>query len=150
YVGGWAVNGHVEGGRYFVTDRRHSAEVSGSTWHAVYWAERLWPFSALVPGLTGLFLAAYGMGPNWKPLPAPPAELPPWVLRACMVSAGITVGGGLLCWLVFRAPWAVMLVGYILFCVSSGRVAWLYTRSLRQQSNAESGAAPGASNEPTP
>src|SRR6266850_1944704 len=93
YVGGSAVDGYVEGGRYFVTDRRHSAEVSESTWRAVYWVERLWPWSALVPGLTGLFLAVYGMGPSWKPPPVPPAELPPWVIRACLVSAGITVAG---------------------------------------------------------
>src|SRR5438270_6937940 len=138
YVGGSALDGYVEDGRYFVTDHRHSAEVSESTWRAVYWVERLWPLSALVSGLSGLILAVYGMGPSWKPPPAPPAELPPWVLRACLVSAGITVAGAWLCWVVFHAPWTVMLVGWVLFCANSGRVVWLYTRSLRRQSNAES------------
>jgi plasmid stabilization system protein ParE len=33
-------------------------------------------------------------------------------------------------------PWATMLVGYVLFCVSVGRVSWLYSRALRQQSAA--------------
>ena len=53
YVGGSAVDGYVEEGRYFVNPGhgRPIAEVSESTWRAVYWVERLWPFSVLVPGL---------------------------------------------------------------------------------------------------
>src|SRR5439155_2993533 len=93
YVGGSAIHGYVEDGRYFVNPGhgRPIAEVSESTWRAVYWVERLWPLSALVPGLVGLFLTLYGMGPNWKPPPPPPKEMPPWVMRACLGSGGITV-----------------------------------------------------------
>jgi hypothetical protein len=74
YVGGSAIDGHVEDGRYFVNPShgRPIAEVSESTWRALYWVERLWPFSALIPGLTGLFLVGYGKRPNWKPPPPPP------------------------------------------------------------------------------
>jgi hypothetical protein len=69
--------------------------------------------------------------------PASPKEMPPWVLRACLASAGITVGGTLLCLVVVRTPWVVMLVGWILLCVGGGSVGWLYSHSLRQQSSAE-------------
>src|SRR5438477_413860 len=53
YVGGSALDGHVEDGRYFVNPShgRPIVEVSESTWRAVWWVERLWPFSALGPGL---------------------------------------------------------------------------------------------------
>ena len=95
YVGGSAIDGSVEDGRYFVNPGhgRPIVEVSESTWRVVYWVERLWPFSALLPCWVGIFLTVHGMGPNWKPPPAPPAELPPWVLWACLVSAGITLAG---------------------------------------------------------
>ena len=150
YVGGSAVHGSVEDGRYFVNPGhgRPVAEVSESTWRAVYWVERLWPFSALVPGFAGLFLTGYGKGPNWKPLAVPPAEPPPWVLWACLVGAGITVAGTLLFWFATRTPWATMLVGWILSCLCCGTVAWLWFRSLRQQQTAEPGAAAAASRDP--
>src|SRR4051812_48474155 len=76
YVGGSAVHGYIEEGRYFV-DPGHSRpveEVSESTWRTVYWVEWLWPWSALLPCWAGLFLTSYGMGPNWKPPPTPPKE----------------------------------------------------------------------------
>ena len=144
YAGGSAVDGYVEDGRYFVNPShgRPIVEVSESTWWAAYWAERLWPFSALVPGLTGLFLTGYGVGPNRKPPPVPPAEPPPWVLWACLASAMFTVAATLLFWFAVRVPWATMLVGRVLICVSSGTIGWLYSRSLLQQSTAEPGAAP--------
>ena len=73
YVGGSAIHGYVEDGRYFVNPGHGQpiAEVSESTWRAVYWVERLWPWSALIPCWIGMFLMAYGMGPNWKPPPTP-------------------------------------------------------------------------------
>ena len=145
YAGGSAVDGYVEDGRYFVNPShgRPIVEVSEATWRTAYWVERLWPFSALVPGLTGLFLMGYGVGPNWKPPPVPPAEPPPWVLWTCMASAIFIVAATLLFWVVVRVPWATMLVGWVLICVSSGTVGWLYSRALRQQSTAEPDAPPG-------
>ena len=139
YVGGSAVHGYVEDGRYFVNPGhgRPIAEVSASTWRTVYWVERLWPLSALVPGLTELFLIGCGTGPNWKPAPPPPKEMPPWVLRACLAGAGFTMGGTWLFWVVVRAPWATMLAGWVLICASAGSVGWLYSRSLREQPTAE-------------
>src|SRR5262245_36523584 len=109
YVGGSALGGHVEDGRYFVNPGHGQpiVEVSESTWRKVYWLERPWPFSALVPGLAGLFLLACGLGPSWQPPPPLPAQMPTWVLRACMVSVGIVLAGAWACWVVFRAPWAV-------------------------------------------
>jgi hypothetical protein len=145
YVGGSAVHGFVEDGHYFVNPGhgRPIAEVSESTWRRVYWVELLWPWSALVSGFAGLFLTTSGMGPNWKSPPAPPlAELPPRVLWACLLGAGITVAGTGLCLFVVRTPWVVMLVGWILFCVSSGTIVWWYTRSWRDQQTGEPGAAP--------
>jgi hypothetical protein len=144
YAGGSAVDGYVEEGQYFVNPShgRPIAEVSESTWRAAYWVERLWPFSALVPGLIGLFLTGYGKGPNWKPPPVPHAEPPPWVLWACLVCAGITVGGTLLFWFATRTPWVTMLVGWILICLCGGTVGSLYSRALRQQSTAEPDAVP--------
>ena len=55
FVGGSAVHGHVEDGHYFVNPGhgRPIVEVSATTWRTVYWVERLWPFSILVPGLDG-------------------------------------------------------------------------------------------------
>jgi hypothetical protein len=143
YVGGSAVHGYIEDGRYFVNPEhgRPIIEVSESTWRAVYWLERLWPFSALVPGLTGLFLTGYGRGPNGKPPAVPPAEPPPWVLWACLVSAGFIIAGTWLCWVVTRTPWVVMLVGWILICAGGGTCSWLYARALRRQSTAEPSAA---------
>jgi hypothetical protein len=66
YAGGSAVRGTVEDGRFFVNPEhgRPVVEVSEATWRAVYWVERLWPWSAWVPGLTGLFLTGYGKRPN--------------------------------------------------------------------------------------
>jgi hypothetical protein len=143
YVGGSAVHGSVEEGRYFVNPGhgRPIVEVSESTWRTVYRVERLSPWSALVPGLMGMLLTTYGRGPNGKPS-VPPAELPPWVLWTCLAAAGITVGGALLCWFATRTPWVVMLVGWVLCCVSGGTVAGLYSRSLRQQSIPEPDTAP--------
>jgi hypothetical protein len=144
YVGGSAVDGYVEDGRYFVNPGhgRPITQVSESTWRVAYWVERLWPWSAWIPGLIGLFLTTSKSGPNRKPPPIPPAEPPPWVLWACLVSTGITLGGTGLCWVATRAPWAVMLVGWILVCICCGTVGWLYSRSLRQQSAAAPDAAP--------
>jgi hypothetical protein len=144
YVGGSAVHGHVEDGRYFVNPGHGQpiAEVSESTWRRVYWVERLWPFSALIPCWLGMALLAYGMGPDWKPAPVPPGDPPVWVLRACGVAALITVGGAAQFWMIVRVPWATQLVGWILFCVSVGSIVWLYTRWLRQQQTAESGSEP--------
>jgi hypothetical protein len=138
YVGGSAIDGHVEDGRYFVNPGhgRPIAEVSESTWRAAYWVERLWPLSALVPGLVGLSLTGYGMGPNRKPPPVPPAP-PPWVLWSCLASAGVTMAGTWLFWVVVHAPWATMLAAWVLICVSAGSVGWLYSRSLREQPTAE-------------
>src|SRR5437879_3401864 len=102
YAGGSAVDGYVEDGHYFVNPShgRPIAEVSESTWRAAYWVERLWPWSALVPGLIGMFLTAYGQGPSWKPPPVPPKEMLPWVIRACIASGVATVAGTWLFWVV--------------------------------------------------
>src|SRR5205085_3650902 len=116
---------------------RPIVEVSESTWRAAYWAERLWPFSVLVPGLTGLFLTGYGVGPNRKPPPVPPAEPPPWMLWTCMASAIFIVAATLLFWVVVRVQWATMLVGWILICVSCGTTGWVSARCSHRQSPAE-------------
>jgi hypothetical protein len=136
YFGGSAIRGSVEDGRYFLNPEHSQpvVEVSESTWRTVYWVERIWPFSAWVPGLIGLFLTGRGKKSNWKPPPRPSVELPPLWLRACIVGGAITVTATLLCWTIVREPWIVMLVGWVLFSVSTGTVGWLYTRSLRQQS----------------
>ena len=139
YVGGSAVHGSVEDGRYFVNPGHGLpiAEVSESTWRTVYWVERLWPFSALIPCWIGMFLMAYGMGPNWKPPRPLPKELPLWMIRACGVGAVFTVAGTWLFWVAVRLPWATMLAGCILLYVSCGTVCWLYSRSLTQHLTAE-------------
>jgi hypothetical protein len=139
YAGGSAIDGFVEDGHYFVNPShgRPIVEVSESTWRAAYWAERFWPLSALVPGLIGLFLTGSRTVANRTPPPVPPAEPPPWMLWACFASAGFIVAGTLLCWVVTRVPWATMLFGWILVCVNSGTVAWLYSRWLRRQWTAE-------------
>jgi hypothetical protein len=139
YVGGSAIHGHIQNGRYFVNPGhgRPIVEVSESTWRTVYWLERLWPWSALLPAWIGIILTASGMGPKWKPPPAPPAEMPPGMLWPYLVGAQITVGGALLCWVITGTPWVTMLVGWILLCVCGGTCAWLYTRFLRQQPAAE-------------
>jgi hypothetical protein len=144
YVGGSAVDGYVADGRYFVNPGHSQpiVEVSESSWRAVYWLERLWPWSALIPCWIGMFLMASGMGPNWKPLPPPPKEMPPWVLRACAVGAGVTVAGAWLCWVVTRTPWVTEFVGCVLLYVNCGTVCWLYFRSVRQPPTAEPGATP--------
>lgn len=135
YVGGSAVHGSVEDGHYFV-DPGHGrpiAEVSESTWRTVLWVERLWPFSILVPGLIGLVLVTAGKGPNWKPLPPPPKEMPPWMIWACGASGALTVAETYVFWVVVHVPWATMLAGWTLVCVNGGAVIWLYIRFLRRQ-----------------
>lgn len=146
YVGGSAIDGHVEDGRYFVNPShgRPIVEVSESTWRAVYWVERLWPLSILIPGLLGLFLTSCGSGPNGKPPMPPPKELPPWALWACLAGALFTVAATLLFWFAVRVPWATMLFAWILCCISVVSVVWLYSRSLRRQPTAEPIAAAGA------
>src|SRR5262245_32877526 len=142
-AGGSAVRGYVKDGRYFVNPEHGKpiVEVSEATWRAVYWVELLSPWSAWLLGLTGLLLTGYGRGPNRELPPVPPTQPPPWVLWACLVSAGFIVAGTLLCWVVTRTPWFVMLVGWILICVGGGTCGWLYSRALRQQSTAEPSAA---------
>ena len=144
YAGGSAIDGYVKEGRYFVNPShgRPIVEVSESTWRVAYWVERLWPLSVLVPGLIGLSLTAYGRGLNGKTPPPPPQEMPPWVIRACIASAVFIVAGTWLCLVVVRKPWVVMLVGWILICVSAGTIGWLYSRSLRQQPTPEPDATP--------
>jgi hypothetical protein len=138
YVGGSAVHGSVENGRYFVNPSHGMpiVEVSEATWRTVYWVERAWPFSIFVPGLAGMFLTMCGKGPDWKPPPAPPAEMPPWMLWVYLVGIGVIVGGTLLFWSVTRIPWATMLVGWILVCVCGAAIVRVYSRFLRQQSPA--------------
>jgi hypothetical protein len=133
YVGGSAILGFIENERYFVNPG-HSmpiVEVSESTWWTVYWVEMLCPWSGLVPGFAGLYLAGRGKEPNETPLPD---QMPRWVLYACMVAAGITVGGTLLFWFATRTPWATMIVGWMLVWICGGTVGHLYARSLRQKS----------------
>lgn len=145
YAGGSAVRGYVKDGRYFV-DPAHGrpiVEVSEPTWRAVYWVERVWPFSAWVPGLAGLFLTSYGRGRRPARTPPPPKELPPWMLWACLAGAVLIVTGTGLFWVAVRVPWATMLVGWVLICFSAGAVAWLYARSGRPPPAAGPGAAPG-------
>ena len=144
YAGGSAVRGYVEDGRYFVNPEhgRPTAQVSESTWRAVYWVERIWPWSAFVPGLAGLLLTSYAKEPSGKPTPVPPAEPPPWVLWTCLGFALGTVGGTWLCWVVTRTPWIVMAVGWVLMWASGGTCGWLYSRSLHHQSAAEPDTAP--------
>jgi len=139
YVGGSAIHGHIEDGRYFVNPRhgRPVTEVSESTWRTVYRLEKIWPWSALIPCWIGILLLVYGKGPDWKLPPPPPAQMPAWVFRALLVSTWITVGGTLVCLVVVRTPWVVMLVSWILFCICTGSVVRLWTRSLRQQQTAE-------------
>jgi hypothetical protein len=135
YVEGSAVHGSVEDGRFFV-DPKHGmprVEVSESTFETVYWVERLWPFSAWVPGLLGLFLLSRGEGPNGKPTLAVPREPPPRVLWACLAAAVFTVVATYLFWVVVGIPWATMVAGWLLVCVIGGLVAWFYARTLRQQ-----------------
>lgn len=144
YVGGSATHGYIKDGRYFV-DPGHSqpiTEVSEMTWRAVYWVEWLWPWSALLPGWVGLFLTSHAVGPNWKPPPPPPKEMPPSVLRACLACGVFTVLASLLFWKMVGIPWATMLFGYVLFCVSVGWVSWLYSRALREEAAAKPDAAP--------
>jgi hypothetical protein len=144
YVGGSAIHGgYIKEGRYFVAPGhgRPIEEVSEAAWRTVYWVELLWPFSALVPGFIGGFLVLHGLGPNWKPPPAPPKEMPPPVLRACLASGAATVLASLLFWKVVGIPWATMLFGWILFCLASARASWFYMRWLRQQTTAESDAS---------
>jgi hypothetical protein len=138
YAGGSAVRGSVENGRYFVNPEhgRPVVEVCEATWRAVYWVERLWPWSAWVPGLTGLLLTSCSRGLNRKLPPIPPAEPPPRVLWACLMTAGLILIGTWLCWVFTRTPWVVMLAGWLLICAGSGTCAWLYSRALRQQSTA--------------
>ena len=143
YVGGSAVHGSVEDGRYFVNPGHNQpiVEVSESEWQTLYWVQQFWPWSALVPAWVGIILTVSGMGPNWKPVQVPPGELPPWMIRACGLAGCIPVAGALLTWVMFRVPWVAMLVGWILFCVSTGIVTWTYSRSLRQQATAKPDAA---------
>jgi hypothetical protein len=134
YVGGSAIHGSVDDGRYYVNPGHSQpiVEVSASTWRAVYWVERLAPFSALIPGLTGLFLVGYAKGPYRQTAPASTAPLPPWMLWACLVSGWIIMAAIWLCWVVVRTPWVVMVFGWVVICVSVGTIVLLYSRSRRQ------------------
>lgn len=139
YVGGSAVHGHIDNGRFFVNPGHGQpiVEVSEATWDTLFWLERLWPFSALLPGLAGIALTAYGMGPSWKPVAMPPGDPPRWVMWEIMLSVGVTIAGTMLCGAFSRTPWLTMLVAYVLFCIAVGRVTWLWTRVLRRQASSE-------------
>jgi hypothetical protein len=134
YVGGSAVHGFVEDGRYFVEPKHGQpiVEVSESTWRTVYWVERLWPFSAVIPCWVGMFLIAYGKGPDWKPPPAPPKKLPDWMVWTCGLAGVFVVVATALFWYAVRIPWATMLAGWILMCVTTGTIVWFFSRSLRR------------------
>ena len=140
YVGGSAVHGSVEDGHYFVNPGHSQpiVEVSEGTWRTAYWVERLWPFSAVIPCWIGMLLMAYGKGPDWTPTPPPPKELPPWMVWACGAGGVFTVIITLLFWYAVRIPWATMLFGWVLICLTTGTVVWYYTRSLRGMKNGTS------------
>lgn len=133
YVGGSAVHGFVEDGHYFVNPGHSQpiVEVSETTWRTVYWVERLWPFSAIVPCWIGMFLMVYGKEPGWKPSP-PPKELPTWMVWTCGAGGVFVVVATLLFWYAVRVPWATMLVGWILICVTTGSIVWFFSRHLRR------------------
>jgi hypothetical protein len=104
--------------------------------------ERLWPFSAIIPCWVGMFLIAYGKGSDRKPTPAPPKELPEWMVWACGAGGVFTVVATLMFWKVLRFPWATMLFGWILICLTTATIVWFYCRSLRQQSTADPESRP--------
>jgi len=142
YVGGSAVHGSVEDGNYFVNPGHNQpiVEVSESTWRTVYWMERVWPFSAVIPCWIGMLLIAYGKGPNWKPTPPPPKELPEWMVWTCGAAGVFVVVATLMFWYEVRIPWATMLAGWVLMCVTVGTIVWLYSRSLRKRAAADAGS----------
>src|SRR5262245_31600146 len=144
YIGGSAVNGFVEDGRYFVNPGHSQpiVEVSETTWRTVYWLERLWPFSAGIPCCVGRFLIGCGKGGDRKPLPAPPKELPPWMVWLCGGGGVFIVIATLLFWSAVRVPWATMLFGWSIMCVTVGTIVWYHSRSLRQQSTADRAGSP--------
>lgn len=84
--------------------------------------------------------------PNGNPPPLPPAGPPQRVLWACLLDAGVTVGGTCLFWFAVRVPWATMLVGWVLACLAVAACAWVYSRALRRLSTAD----PSAATEPDP
>ena len=137
YVGGSAVHGSVEDGHYFVNPGHSQPilEVSKGTWRTVYWVERLWPFSAIVPCWIGMFLLAYGKGPDWKPPPDPPKELPEWMVWTCGAGGVFIVVATVLFWYAVRAPWATMLFGWIMICATTATIVWFFSRSLRRMGN---------------
>lgn len=150
YAGGSAVhNGYVEDGRYFVAPchGKPVAEVSGPLWRTVYWVEMLWPWSAVVTGLLGLFLTG---ADRWSdgPPPVPPPEPPPWLLGACAAVVVVTLAGARVAWVVTGAAWVVWLVGWALVCAGAALVGWLYKDLWRRAAAAGPGAAPAGSAQP--
>ncbi len=139
YASGSASHGRVVDGRYFVNPQHGQpvVEVSKTMWWTVYWSEKFWPFSALIPGWVGMFLMSYGKGPNQEPTPPPPAEFPRWMVWMCGAAGVFVVFATLLFWAAVRIPWATMVAAWVLLCVTVGFIVWVHARSVKGITKAE-------------
>jgi len=63
---------------------------------------------------------------------APPKELPPGMLRACLIGGILVVIATRLFWVSTQTPWATMLFAWFLSCATVGTIVWMYARLPRQ------------------
>jgi hypothetical protein len=70
------------------------------------------------------------------------------MLWSCGAGALVIVGGTLLFWYAVRVPWATMITAWVLICLVTGSLGWLFSRSLREERTGEPGAAPYADCDP--
>jgi hypothetical protein len=133
YLGGSARDGYVEDGRYFVAVRGSGrfVEVSEKAWRLERWLDRAVPFSILVPGLTGLFLKLGSTRPDPAPPPIPSTKPP--IMWSYFVGVGIYLAGLGLGWIMVRAPWAMVLGGWLGFYADVWFVMWVQKRRKQRE-----------------
>jgi hypothetical protein len=138
-LGGDAWGGKEEDGRYFVVSTGHRyTEVSEIEWRIEQYLEWCFFLPVVLVWIGLAFLAASGV--HQKGPIAPPGEpTPMWMVFA---SIGVTAVGAGVGWLIGRAPWTAFTGGWLAFSFSVAAAVWLLSRSLRQRSNADAGAAP--------
>ena len=129
-LGGQVWGGKVEDGRYFVVSAGHRyTEVSETQWRIEQFLECSFPLPVLLIWI-GL---AFRDGPDMPPK-----------LTAFLGIVGVvgTAFGVVMGWVITGAPWTPVLGAWLVLWGGCFLIAWLQSRSLREQPTTETGAAP--------
>ena len=128
YVGGSALCGSIEDGRYFVGGHSVHKEVSEFEWRLELRVSQSFPWATLVPGLLGMLLIASTLPPG--PIATPPPPSLEHLVKTSVIPIPVIALGAALGWFLARQPWAAELGGWLGLYVGT----WLALRVLHRLS----------------